>query len=391
MKSTMMIRRVLIISVLMMIFSSCGKYLPWADGPENEIQIFVSKNDLEEAKELVGEVLSRNSVDVKQEPYYTIRYRDPSQFDELQKRHNIVIFALADGINDNGNRLIKQLISDGKLGTYVGDDQVWVTDDVFALGQVVAIVKGSSLKDLQDNVKLKGNWLFDQFDARYLERIKEHLYEINEQTDISADIFNRYDWAVRVPHDFIIIQEDRLANFLQLGRDFPRRWFAVHWTDESDGIIPHQNSVKSKIINLAKRFFSVYQFVETDLRPWNFSKIKINDRDVWRVEGRWETASESAAGGGPFISYIFYEDATKRLFHLNMLLFNPNGKKLMFLREMEAMARTFTINYEEPSRISIGKVVLIAGSVIMLLVIWSLWNTWKRQKHLTETKLNKVK
>ncbi|HIA29357.1 MAG TPA: DUF4837 family protein, partial [Candidatus Marinimicrobia bacterium] len=150
-------------------------------------------------------------------------------------------------------------------------------------------------------------------------------------------------------------------------------------------------SVKNSIRNLAKRFFSDYQFIESGDRPWTINKISIDNREMWRVEGRWETKSVNKSGGGPFISYIFYDESTKRLFHLNMLLFNPDGKKLFFLREMESMVRTFSINYKKPSRISLRTIVLIASSIIMVFVFWSLWSTWKRQKRLTQSKMEKAK
>ena len=383
-------RRILIGLFSLILISNCGEYLPWSEGPENEIQIFVSQNDKKVAKELMEKLLFRQSVDVNPESYFTVRYRDPSTFDQLQNRHNIILFAITDLKNDNGDLLINQLISDGELSTYAGADPVWVDENVFSLGQVVAIIKGNS-DDISSSLKLKSDWLFDQFDNRYLKRISEHLYEINEQTDISEDLFKRYGWTVRVPHDFMIVQEDRPANFVKLGRDYPRRWFTVHWIDNQVGSELHRNSLKSKIKNMAKRFFSDYQFIESTDLPWTINKINIDNREMWRIEGRWETKSANASGGGPFISYIFFDDSSKRIFHINMLIFNPGGKKLKFLREMESMVRTFSIDYKKPSRISLGTIVLLASSVIMIFVFWSLWSTWKRQKRLKHSKLEKAK
>ena len=136
----------------------------------------------------------------------------------------------------------------------------------------MAIIKGNT-DDISSSLKLKSGWLFDQFDNRYLKRISEHLYEINEQTDISEDLFKRYGWTVRVPHDFMIVQEDRPANFVKLGRDYPRRWFTVYWIDNQVGSELHRNSLKSKIKNMAKRFFSDYQFIESTDLPWTINKL----------------------------------------------------------------------------------------------------------------------
>jgi len=307
-------------------------------GPENEIQIFVSQNDKKVAKELMEKLFFRQSIDMNPESYFTVRYRDPSTFDQLQNRHNIVLFSVTDFKNDNGDNLINQLISDGQLATYTGNDPIWVSENVFSLGQVVSIIRGN-LNDLSSNLKLKGDWLFEEYNDRYLKRISEHLYEINEQTDISEDLFKRYGWTVRVPHDFMIVQEDRLANFVKLGRDFPRRWFSIHWIDNQTGSALHRNSLKSIMKYMGS--FSDYQYFESTYLPWTINKINIDNRVMWRIEGMWESAI--AASGGTFISYIFFDESSKRLFHINMLIFNPGGKKLMFLREMESMVRTFSI------------------------------------------------
>ena len=121
-------RRILIGLFSLILISNCGEYLPWSEGPENEIQIFVSQNDKKVAKELMEKLLFRQSVDVNPESYFTVRYRDPSTFDQLQNRHNIVLFAITDLKNDNGDLLINQLISDGELSTYAGADPVWVDE-----------------------------------------------------------------------------------------------------------------------------------------------------------------------------------------------------------------------------------------------------------------------
>ena len=75
-------RRILIGLFSLILISNCGEYLPWSEGPENEIQIFVSQNDKKVAKELMEKLLFRQSVDVNPESYFTVRYRDPSTFDQ---------------------------------------------------------------------------------------------------------------------------------------------------------------------------------------------------------------------------------------------------------------------------------------------------------------------
>jgi hypothetical protein len=49
----------------------------------------------------------------------------------------------------------------------------------------------------------------------------------------------------------------------------------------------------------------------------------------------------SVGGGGPFLAYAFYDQASDRLYLLHGSVFAPGFDKLDFLRQMEVMGRTF--------------------------------------------------
>lgn len=70
-------------------------------------------------------------------------------------------------------------------------------------------------------------------------------------------------------------------------------------------------------------------------------KTVLNGREAFRVEGLWERTDETK--GGPFISYLFYDAATDRRYHINLLIHYPGGEKTVLLRQMEVMARTFSV------------------------------------------------
>lgn len=49
----------------------------------------------------------------------------------------------------------------------------------------------------------------------------------------------------------------------------------------------------------------------------------------------------SVGGGGPFVAYAFYDQASDRIYLLHGSVFAPEYDKLKFLRQMEVMANTF--------------------------------------------------
>lgn len=46
-------------------------------------------------------------------------------------------------------------------------------------------------------------------------------------------------------------------------------------------------------------------------------------------------------GGGPFVNYTFYDQASDRIYMLDASVFAPGFDKLDFIRQMQAMAHTF--------------------------------------------------
>lgn len=55
------------------------------------------------------------------------------------------------------------------------------------------------------------------------------------------------------------------------------------------------------------------------------------------------TRQRSDNGGGPFRSYGFYNESDHRLYLMDYSVFAPGEKKWPFMRQLEAMARTFMV------------------------------------------------
>ena len=51
--------------------------------------------------------------------------------------------------------------------------------------------------------------------------------------------------------------------------------------------------------------------------------------------------------GGPFVSYAFYDEPTRRLYLIDGMGFAPNYSKREFVRQMEVIAYTFRTLEEE--------------------------------------------
>jgi len=95
---------------------------------------------------------------------------------------------------------------------------------------------------------------------------------------------------------------------------------------------------------------NVVGFVRIDYRrPLDTEQIEFKGRFGYETFGLWHMVTESTdgdsfrsvGGGGPFVTYAFYDKATDRAYLLDGSVFAPGHDKLDLLRQMEVMAHTF--------------------------------------------------
>jgi hypothetical protein len=95
---------------------------------------------------------------------------------------------------------------------------------------------------------------------------------------------------------------------------------------------------------------NVQGFINIDYRrSLETEQVTFLDRYGYESRGLWYMAVpvegsdelRPVGGGGPFINYTFYDQATDRVYMLDGSVYAPDFDKLSFIRHMEVMARTF--------------------------------------------------
>ncbi|MFQ6674481.1 MAG: DUF4837 family protein, partial [Fidelibacterota bacterium] len=169
-------------------------------------------------------------------------------------------------------------------------------------------------------------------------RQKKHIFKNMEQKKLSERLLEDYGWTMRIQHDWVMIREQPDKNTVWLGRSFPYRWISVYWVDH-----PPVKRLDSQVVIQAVRDYPHAVYDNINFTPYyeRVEKTVLGKWDAWRVEGMWEHSKEPK--GGPFVSFLFYDDRTDRLYHINLLIHYPGGNKMLLLRQMEVMARTFTV------------------------------------------------
>ena len=87
--------------------------------------------------------------------------------------------------------------------------------------------------------------------------------------------------------------------------------------------------------------FDNYKSIRFNNHKFKLDRNYFNDLKGWQCSGIWESSDSLEAKGGPFYSYIFYDDQTDRTFHINTLVHNPGKSKSLYIRQMKLIAKSF--------------------------------------------------
>ena len=328
-----MIKSFFFISLLFLI--NCD-FKSSAGGIENQINVVVSFEDLPKIKSLIDSIFSKGVLTPELEPYFNINYISATDFNKVKYLHHILIVSILEIPDTTADKLVKNFLpnKNNQLNT---TNNLFSKRDFFAKEQVFSVAFANNINDFKNSIKLNGEWLFNKHLSFYIEQKEKHLFNKREQFDLSRQLLKKYNWNIRIQHDYTVIKEDSLNNFIWLGRAFPFRWLSVSWIDYDSASIFENLDIDQQLHDYSKYYNNEIIF----LSKYRHSSIdKIVNFDALKVQGLWEHNKD--VKGGPFISYFFYDKFLKKLFHFNLLVHNPGRKKLPSLLQLEIMVKTFS-------------------------------------------------
>jgi hypothetical protein len=208
---------------------------------------------------------------------------------------------VGDDPRNSGAKLVKQILSSSQYKTTMtGENQLIFAKDVYARNQNYLIINGPTTEKIIERAEDQGAWLKKQYDDLFFMRQSKHLFEGSTlQKDLQKKLGDKYGWTLKIPWGYTVIADSIDQNLFWMGRDIPYRWLAVQWADG------------------------------------------LAFTGAWKISGLWESIKE--AQGGPFISYLFYDETTDRTFFIHLMIFHPGRDKYMLLRQVDIVAHSFEI------------------------------------------------
>ena len=335
-----MITRLVLFFTIILVWEGCDVVKPRAQGADNELVVVTSFEDRDAIQTVLTTIFNDTLYTPQPEPYYRRVWADPENFNDVKNHVNVIVAAFGKNPRNLGVKLVKNLLSPAQYkSTMDGENQLIFAKDVFARNQNYLIMNSLTIDKLLERAEDQGPWLKKKYDDLFFKRQSVHLFgKSSRQKKLEKELEEKYAWTMKIPWGFTVIANSAEQQFFWMGRDIPYRWLAVQWEDGLS--YTDSASVDDHVKRLIPEYFEIVRYVDY---LFKIEPVEFNNWGAWKITGLWESIEE--AQGGPFISYLFYDEATDRTFFIHLMIFHPGKDKYLLLRQVDIVAHSFRLTY----------------------------------------------
>ena len=305
-------------------------------GEENEITVIADSTEWRIFRPLLEQVFEKEIFTPQREKLLKLRWFPPGKFPEKIRQKNLLIMST---LSNQGRttQLIKDILEDSIIDKMRNNEIYVITENNhFARDRKVMILASWDEPGLKKHITDNSFFLYDIFDQAVNRRATSRVLGKRSRNRLSNTIMEKHGFSFKIPLDYSIILDDPDQRILWLASHGTRRWFLVYWEEVEDIPVIEVDWVINKRNELGLTLFDSIRVNEDYIIE---DRILINEWVVLKVSGLYEKINDQL--GGPFVSFLFYDEKSSRLYYLDGAVFSPGEEKLKFLRTLELMARSF--------------------------------------------------
>lgn len=332
--------------------ASCGKvYKSPAIGGDDQIIVFSDSANWSQSKESLQIVFERNFITPQNETDFYLQRAPISVFDIYKKYKYIVMIGTLDSKEPVSQTVQSMLNEEAAKAVGSGEYFIFTRKDEWSVGQVIMVLTSNTIQDVNRFIQANGDQLFEIFDTHKTNLMSDFLYGSSaplEDKTLQKELFKKYQWTLRIHPDYKLVEESPDRHYVRFHASSYykslQRWLSVYWVPLDTQAVPDSFLTKTWMIQTRNKIGSWFlDSVKTTPTFDSFYKTEIGGRPALAYTGIWKTLDLQNAFGGPFRSYTFYDEPTRRIYFIDQALFFPEEiKKLKFLRELDVITKTFT-------------------------------------------------
>jgi hypothetical protein len=325
----------------------CERVKPLATGEDDEIIVFADDATWHALETTLRMVFEDTVYTPQPERWFNLRRMPVEQFNNYETHKNRIIIAPTDGEGPVAEYVRSALSPEVKTMVDEGKEFVIVKYDTRARGQLLMFLTAPSLPALDASMRARAVDLLYYFRNMSLKRELAGLEAARRyhKVDIEQRLLKQYGWTMYVQHDYLVAIDSAEARFFWMRRATPtdmERWIFVHWIPTDDPSILTDRFVLALRDSLTRRFLrTIDDAAHVEIAPY-YLEIQQTDflgRFAYEVRGNWRFSDRS--GGGPFVSYAFYDTVTQRIYLIDGSIFAPRVEKKKLILQVDGILHTF--------------------------------------------------
>lgn len=354
-----MIRFILPFTLLPLLFScssssdSDNRSLPNATGKSGDVIILMDslqwKGELGEA---VRDIFSQEVPGLpREESTFNVIWVHPSKKIKLltQIRNLVYVFTLDQA--SAGTRVITDNLSPETLNNIQTDTSFFLVNkkNEYTKGQEVMYLFGKTTAQLVHHLKRDGQRIQDFFNNAEKERMMASIVKTTSTKNHTELLRKDFGLTLHFPAGYKLAQQEK--NFVwfrspeaEIDRNFflARQPYTSEYQLLPDSILAWREGICSTYIFEDPENPQSYITTEREIpfKPIKAKQINFNGAFAMQLRGLWRTNNKTM--GGAFVSYAFVNAADNYLYYLEGFVYAPGKPQRELIREMEAVAQTFT-------------------------------------------------
>lgn len=279
------------------------------------------------------------------EKLFTVRYIEPTLFNSvLNKARNLIFVATLDSKTQGGqtvrNFMTKNYIQENP------DKFIISQKDIYASGQDALYLFSATTEDLTEKIRNNKATIVNFFNQKENERLLNSLYVAKEEVSVNNYIQKKHGFAIRVPLGYRIEADGNNFIWLRNVGEIDKNLFLTYLPYTSEEIFKNSNLIglrdsitKVNIFEDPENLES-YTMVDSVNMQTEFMTVDFNGNYGKKIRGIWRTNNLTL--GGSFLSFVFVDETSDRLYFLDGFVVSPGRSKREALRELEVILSTFT-------------------------------------------------
>lgn len=338
--------------LIIWIVSGCGELKKSAAiGGDDQIIVIADSANWSQGKETLQLVFERVFITPQPETDFYLQHQRANTFDIYKKYKYIIMIGTLDSQEPVSQTVAGMLNDEAAQAVRSGEYFVFTRKDEWSIGQIVMVLTSNNMQDLNRHIQNNTDQLFDIFDTHKTALMSDFLYGTSaplEDKALQKELYKKYQWTMRIHPDYKLVEEKPDSNYVRFHATSMykslQRWISVYWVPLTGTEVPDSFLTRSWMIQTRNKLGSWF-LDPVKITPSfdKFHQTEFAGRPAMAYTGIWKTVDIQNAFGGPFRSYAFYDEATKRIYLIDQALFFPEEiTKIKFLRELDVITRTFT-------------------------------------------------